>query len=89
MDHEHNSWFTSSDARRTAARTATRLRDGHHGDLRDHPALLPGLCTILCGVGALADHSTDPTLVGLVVIGLAVGFAGIMLIRQAIRGPRP
>jgi uncharacterized membrane protein HdeD (DUF308 family) len=50
--------------------------------------LLPGLCAILFGVGALADHSSDPTLVVLVVIGIAVGFAGIMLIREAIRGPR-
>ena len=50
--------------------------------------LLPGLCAILFGVGALADHSTDPTLVVLVLFGLLVGFAGVMLLRSAIRGPR-
>jgi hypothetical protein len=50
--------------------------------------LLPGLCAILFGVGALADHSTDPSLVVLVIIGVAGGFAGVMLIRNAIRGRR-
>jgi hypothetical protein len=50
--------------------------------------VLPGLCAILFGVGALADHSLDPSLVVFIVIGVAVGFAGVMLIREAIRGPR-
>lgn len=47
--------------------------------------LLPGLCALLFGFGALTDKSLDPTMLGLVLLGLAVGFAGIMLIRSAIR----
>ena len=50
--------------------------------------LVPGLCAILFGVGALADSSRDPTLVVLVLFGLLVGFTGVMLIRSAVRGPR-
>jgi hypothetical protein len=51
--------------------------------------LLPGLCALIFGIGAMTDHSFDQTLLALVVLGLAVGFGGIMLIRNAIRGPRP
>jgi hypothetical protein len=51
--------------------------------------LLPGLCALIFGIGAMTDNSFDQTLLGLVVLGLAVGFGGIMLIRSAIRGPRP
>ena len=50
--------------------------------------LLPGLCAILFGVGSLTDSSMDPTLLFLVLLGLLVGFAGVMLIRAAIKGPR-
>ncbi|KJC43971.1 hypothetical protein UP09_16630 [Bradyrhizobium sp. LTSP885] len=49
--------------------------------------LLPGLCAILFGVGSLTDSSMDPTLLFLVLLGLLVGFAGVMLIRAAIKGP--
>jgi hypothetical protein len=51
--------------------------------------LLPGLCALIFGIGAMTDHSLDSTMLGLVLFGLAVGFGGVMLIRNAIRGPRP
>jgi hypothetical protein len=35
--------------------------------------LLPGLCAIIFGVGSLTGSSIDPTVLTLVVIGLAVG----------------
>ena len=43
---------------------------------------------VLFGVGIMADQHPDPSTISLVVLGLLVGFAGIMLIREAIRGPR-
>jgi hypothetical protein len=51
--------------------------------------LLPGLCAIVFGVGNLGSSSPDPMITLLVFLGLLVGFGGIMLIRAAIRGPRP
>jgi hypothetical protein len=48
--------------------------------------LLPGLCAILFGVGAISSSSPDPALLFLVLLGLLVGFAGVMLIRAAIKG---
>jgi hypothetical protein len=51
--------------------------------------LLPGLCAILFGVGSFTSSSPDPTILSLVLLGLLVGFAGVMLIWNAIRGPRP
>jgi hypothetical protein len=50
--------------------------------------LLPGLCAVIFGVGTLTSSRFDPTVVVLVILGLMVGFAGVMLIRSAIRGPR-
>ena len=50
--------------------------------------LLPGLCAIIFGVGSLTNSSIEPIVMVLVVIGLLVGFLGIMLIRAAIKGPR-
>jgi hypothetical protein len=50
--------------------------------------LLPGLCAILFGVGILADQRPDVGILMLILLGLLVGFAGVMLIRAAIRGPR-
>ncbi len=50
--------------------------------------LLPGVCAIIFGAAAVSERSFDPALAAWVLIGLAVGFAGIMLIREAIRGPR-
>jgi hypothetical protein len=51
--------------------------------------LLPGLCAIIFGVATLTSSHADPVVMFLVMLGLLVGFAGIMLIRSAIRGPRP
>ena len=51
--------------------------------------LLPGLCAIIFGVGNLGSSHSDPMITLLVFLGLLVGFGGIMLIRAAIRGPRP
>jgi hypothetical protein len=51
--------------------------------------LLPGLCAIVFGVASLTNSSSDPGITSLVVVGLLVGFGGIMLIRAAIRGPQP
>jgi hypothetical protein len=50
--------------------------------------LLPGLCAIIFGVGSLTGSSIDPTVMTLVLIGLVVGFLGILLIWAAVRGPR-
>jgi hypothetical protein len=50
--------------------------------------LLPGLCAVIFGVGALTDSSFDQTLAVLVLLGLFVGFLGVMLIRAGIKGPR-
>lgn len=48
--------------------------------------LLPGLCAILFGVGTLTSSRPDPGILSLVLLGLLVGFAGVMLIRAAIKG---
>jgi hypothetical protein len=50
--------------------------------------LLPGLCAIIFGAGSLTGSSIDPTVMTLVLIGLVVGFLGILLIWAAVRGPR-
>lgn len=50
--------------------------------------LLPGLCAIIFGVGSLTGSSIDPIVTVLVLLGLFVGFLGIMLIRAAVKGPR-
>ncbi|HTC98089.1 MAG TPA: hypothetical protein VK734_10210 [Bradyrhizobium sp.] len=47
--------------------------------------LLPGLCAIIFGVGSLTG-SIDPIVTVLVMLGLFVGFLGIMLIRAAVGG---
>ena len=49
--------------------------------------LLPGLCAIIFGVGSLANLYFEPIVVVLVVLGLFVGFLGILLIRAAVKGP--
>ena len=51
--------------------------------------LLPGLCAIIFGVDNLTSPSPDSMITMLVLLGLLVGFAGIMLIRAAVRGRRP
>jgi hypothetical protein len=48
--------------------------------------LLPGLCALLFGIGSLTNSSLEPGLLFLILLGLLVGFAGIMLIRAAIKG---
>ena len=48
--------------------------------------LLPGLCALLFGIASLTNSSLGPGLLFLVLLGLLVGFAGIMLIRAAIKG---
>lgn len=48
--------------------------------------LLPGLCAILFGVGSLSNSNLEPGLLFLVLLGLLVGFAGVMLIYAAIKG---
>jgi hypothetical protein len=51
--------------------------------------LLPGLCAIIFGVGNLTSSSPDSVVTMLVLLGLAIGAGGVLLIRAAIRGPRP
>ena len=50
--------------------------------------LLPGLCAIIFGVGSLTNSSVEPIVMVLVLLGLFVGFLGILLIRAAVKGPR-
>ncbi|MGY4401185.1 hypothetical protein [Bradyrhizobium sp. USDA 3315] len=50
--------------------------------------LLPGLCALLFGFGVLSESKTDPSILFLILLGLAVCFAGVMLIRAAITGRR-
>lgn len=50
--------------------------------------LLPGLCSVLLGVGAFTSGSPDPGFLFLALLGLLVCFAGAMLIRAAIKGRR-
>jgi hypothetical protein len=50
--------------------------------------LLPGLCALVFGAASLTQSRFDPGFMPFVIIGLLVGFGGIMLIRAAIRGPR-
>ncbi|GKQ53918.1 hypothetical protein [Bradyrhizobium sp. Ce-3] len=50
--------------------------------------LLPGLCALLFGFGVLSESKNDPSILFLILLGLAVCFAGVMLIRAAITGQR-
>jgi hypothetical protein len=50
--------------------------------------LLPGLCALLFGAGSLTQSHFDAGLMPFVIIGLVVGFVGVMVIWMAIRGPR-
>jgi hypothetical protein len=49
--------------------------------------LLPGLCSIIFGVAEFTGSSVNPTEMALILLGLFVGFLGIMLIRAAVKGP--
>jgi hypothetical protein len=51
--------------------------------------LLPGLCALVFGVASLTAPRSDPGFTPFILIGLLVGVGGIVLIRAAIRGPRP
>jgi hypothetical protein len=51
--------------------------------------LLPGLCAVIFGIGTLTSSHADPVVMFLVMLGLLVGYAGVMLIRAAVRGRRP
>ncbi|MGY3441682.1 MULTISPECIES: hypothetical protein [unclassified Bradyrhizobium] len=48
--------------------------------------LLPGLCALLFGFGGMNWSRPDPSIFFLILLGLAVCFAGVMLIRAAIKG---
>lgn len=48
--------------------------------------LLPGLCALLFGFGGLTESRPDPSVFFLILLGLAVCFAGVMLVRAAIKG---
>jgi len=50
--------------------------------------LLPGLCALIFGFASLSETHFDSSLMPLIVLGLLVGFGGIMLIRAATRGGR-
>jgi hypothetical protein len=48
--------------------------------------LLPGLCALVFGAISLSSPSSAAGIMPFVVVGLLVGFGGVMLIRAAIRG---
>jgi H+/Cl- antiporter ClcA len=50
--------------------------------------LLPGLCALIFASAALTERSFPSDFVPFIVVGLLVGFVGVMLIRAAFRGPR-
>jgi hypothetical protein len=50
--------------------------------------LLPGLCAVIFGAASIYDPRNGAGFMPFIVIGLLVGFGGIMLIRAAIRGPQ-
>jgi hypothetical protein len=49
--------------------------------------LLPGLCALIFAAAALTERSIPSDFMSFIVIGLLVGFVGVMMIRSAIRGP--
>jgi hypothetical protein len=50
--------------------------------------LLPGLCALVFGALSLSEPGSASGIVPFVVLGLIVGFFGVMLIWAAIRGSR-
>ena len=50
--------------------------------------LLPGLCALLFAGAELTGGSFPSDIMSFIVIGLFVGFLGIMLIRAGVKGPR-
>jgi hypothetical protein len=52
--------------------------------------LMPGLCALGFGAsGLFSSEHYESGMTPFILIGLLVGFGGIMLIRAAIRGRRP
>jgi len=52
--------------------------------------LMPGLCALGFGAsGLFSSEHYESGLTPFILVGLLVGFGGIMLIRAAIRGRRP
>jgi hypothetical protein len=51
--------------------------------------LLPGLCAVIFGVATFGQGHPDSGFAPFVVIGLLVGFGGVMLLRSAFRGRQP
>jgi hypothetical protein len=49
--------------------------------------LLPGLCALIFAVGTISASQFDSSIAPLILIGLLVGFGGVMLIRAAFRDP--
>ncbi len=51
--------------------------------------LLPGLCAVIfAGVALQQPGHIDPGVPGFIIVGLLIGILGILLIREAWRGPR-
>ena len=50
--------------------------------------LLPGLCALVFGAGSLFSSSYDSGFTLFILLGLMVGFGGVMMIRAALRGQR-
>lgn len=48
--------------------------------------LLPGLCALIFGVTMIGEAHFDSTIVPLVLLGLLVGFGGVMLLYFAATG---
>jgi len=50
--------------------------------------LLPGLCALLFSAAAIVERRLPSDILGFILMGLLAGFAGVMLIRVALRGSR-
>ena len=50
--------------------------------------LLPGVCALAFSAIAISEKSFPSDFISFIVVGLLVGFVGVMLIRAAIRGRR-
>ena len=48
--------------------------------------LLPGLCALIFGATFIAEPSGSGAFMPLVLLGLAIGFGGVMLIWSAVQG---
>lgn len=50
--------------------------------------LLPGLCALIFAGASVVERSFPSDILSFIMVGLLAGFAGVMMIRAAIRGPR-